>query len=106
MTLAELYTADFVKIFEDTADLIIGWLVDPTSYQSDQESYNQLVDQMIQLRPFWVASLKDSGTVFDQQKSQDYKEPCLDSRQNFVQKMRIIEVERFAKKYRGKIFII
>ena len=61
MTLAELYTADFVKIFEDTADLIIGWLVDPTSYQSDQESYNQLVDQMIQLRPFWIASLKDSG---------------------------------------------
>ena len=64
MTLAELYTADFVKIFEDTADLIIGWLVDPTSYQSDQDSYNQLIDLMIQLRPFWIASLKDSGKFF------------------------------------------
>ena len=63
MTLAELYTADFVKIFEDTADLIIGWLVDPTSYQSDQDSYHQLIDLMIQLRPFWIASLKASGIV-------------------------------------------
>ena len=42
MTLADNYTADFVKIFPDTADLIIGWLVDPTTYESDQAWFHLL----------------------------------------------------------------
>ena len=44
-------------IFEDMADLLIGWLVDPTH---DYDQYDELCDIVIYWRPFWINTINNS----------------------------------------------
>ena len=61
-SLAEHHEAHFLTIFEDTADLIIGWLVDPTG---NLDQYRELTDIMIEFHAFWLNNLADSAQYFE-----------------------------------------
>ena len=61
-SLAQIHQSEFLTIFKDTADYIIGWLVDPTD---NMEQYRELTDIMTEFHPFWLDNLSYSAQYFD-----------------------------------------
>ena len=91
-SLASHHESLFLSIFEDTADLIVGWLVDPTE---NIEYYTELTEITVEFQRFWVSNIVGSATYFDSF-LKDLKDYTEDGKKQFLEfegDPSIVEVE-------------